>query len=237
MTVTTLDPKSALIVIDLQKGIVSLPTVHPIDDVVKHVGKLTEAFRRHGLPVVLVNVAGGAPGRTEQPRRQQEFPADWTDLIPELNLQPQDHVVTKHTPGAFTNTDLAAYLEFVGGHAGRCRRRRHQQWRRGHRAPGLRARLQRHPRDRRHDRLARRRPRLQRHTNVSEDRGDRHDKRDHRSSGSESLTMDWLHDTAYLLGGAFLANAVPHFVSGMMGRQHSESVRQAARQRSFRPRP
>jgi hypothetical protein len=30
--------------------------------------------------------------------------------------------------------------------------------------------------------------------------------------------MDWLHDTAYLFGGAFLANAVPHFVSGMMGR-------------------
>jgi hypothetical protein len=29
--------------------------------------------------------------------------------------------------------------------------------------------------------------------------------------------MDWLHDAAYLLGGAFLANAVPHFVSGMMG--------------------
>jgi nicotinamidase-related amidase len=107
---TTLDPKSALIVIDLQKGIVSLPTVHPIDGVVKHVGKLTEAFRRHGLPVVLVNVAGGAPGRTEQPRRQQEFPAGCTDLIPELNLQPQDHVVTKLTPGAFTNTDLAAYL-------------------------------------------------------------------------------------------------------------------------------
>ncbi len=30
--------------------------------------------------------------------------------------------------------------------------------------------------------------------------------------------MDWLHDLAYLFGGAFLANAVPHFVSGMMGR-------------------
>jgi hypothetical protein len=30
--------------------------------------------------------------------------------------------------------------------------------------------------------------------------------------------MDWLHDTAYLFGGAFLANAVPHFVSGVMGR-------------------
>ncbi|MBM7131304.1 hypothetical protein ISS99_17390 [Dyella mobilis] len=30
--------------------------------------------------------------------------------------------------------------------------------------------------------------------------------------------MDWLHDLAYFFGGAFLANAVPHVVSGMMGR-------------------
>ncbi len=30
--------------------------------------------------------------------------------------------------------------------------------------------------------------------------------------------MNWLHDLSYLFGGAFLANAVPHFVSGMMGR-------------------
>ena len=111
MTVTTLDPKTALIVVDLQKGIVSLPTVHPVDAVVKQVGTLTEAFRGHGLPVVLVNVAGGAPGRTEQPRGHRDFSAGWTDLIPELNRQPQDHVVTKHTPGAFTNTGLEAHLK------------------------------------------------------------------------------------------------------------------------------
>lgn len=30
--------------------------------------------------------------------------------------------------------------------------------------------------------------------------------------------MNWLYDVAYLFGGAFLANAVPHFVSGMLGR-------------------
>ena len=30
--------------------------------------------------------------------------------------------------------------------------------------------------------------------------------------------MNWLHDFAYLFGGAFLSNAVPHFVSGVMGR-------------------
>ena len=114
MTVTTLDPKSALIVVDLQKGIVSLPTVHPMDGVVKHAGALAEAFRGHGLPVVLVNVAGGAPGRTEQPRGHREFPAGWTDLIPELNRQSQDHAVTKHTPGAFTRTGLEAHLRALG---------------------------------------------------------------------------------------------------------------------------
>lgn len=30
--------------------------------------------------------------------------------------------------------------------------------------------------------------------------------------------MNWLHLVSYLFGGAFLANAIPHFVSGMMGR-------------------
>jgi hypothetical protein len=30
--------------------------------------------------------------------------------------------------------------------------------------------------------------------------------------------MDWLPDISYFFGGAFLANAIPHFVSGMMGR-------------------
>ncbi len=30
MTVSTLDPKTALIVVDLQKGIVTFPTAHPI---------------------------------------------------------------------------------------------------------------------------------------------------------------------------------------------------------------
>ena len=30
--------------------------------------------------------------------------------------------------------------------------------------------------------------------------------------------MLWLHDVSYFCGGAFLTNAVPHFVSGVMGR-------------------
>jgi hypothetical protein len=30
--------------------------------------------------------------------------------------------------------------------------------------------------------------------------------------------MNWLHLVSYFFGGMFLANAIPHFVSGMMGR-------------------
>jgi nicotinamidase-related amidase len=114
MTVTLIDPKPALVVIDLQKGIVSRATAHPIDDVVKQASRLADQFRRHHLPVVLVNVDAGAPGRTEQPPRTAAFPAGWTELIPELNQQPQDHLVTKRSWGAFTNTDLEAHLMRLG---------------------------------------------------------------------------------------------------------------------------
>jgi nicotinamidase-related amidase len=114
VTVTVIDPKIALVVIDLQKGIVSLPTVHPVGDIVTNASALADAFRRHRLPVVLVNVDGIAPGRTEQGRRTADFPPGWTDLIPELNRQPQDHLVTKQTRGAFTNTDLEAHLKSRG---------------------------------------------------------------------------------------------------------------------------
>ena len=114
MPLTKLDTTTALIVIDLQKIMLGLPTVHPVGEVVNQAAVLADAFRRHRLPVVLVNVDGGAPGRTEQAFRMQEFPAGWTDLLPELNQQPEDRIVTKQTWGAFTNTDLEEYLKKQG---------------------------------------------------------------------------------------------------------------------------
>ena len=114
MTITTLDAKTALLVIDLQKGIVGFPTAHPIGEVVTNAVELLGAFRRRGLPVVLVNVAGGAPGRTAQPGIGGALPPDWAELIPELDRQPSDHAVTKRTWGAFTNTDLEPYLRQAG---------------------------------------------------------------------------------------------------------------------------
>ncbi|OOG51550.1 isochorismatase family protein [Rhodanobacter sp. C01] len=114
MTVTTLDPQTALVVIDLQNGIVAYPTAHPTREVVAHARALIDAFRQRGLPVVLVNVTGGAPGRAEQSRSMGELPAGWADFVPELDRQPQDHIVTKRTWGAFTSTDLDAHLKELG---------------------------------------------------------------------------------------------------------------------------
>ncbi|MDH6580282.1 isochorismatase family protein [Kitasatospora sp. MAP5-34] len=115
MTVTTLDPTTALIVVDLQAGLAALPTVHPFESVVANAARLADAFRARKLPVVLVNVAGGAPGRTEQGvAGRSALPDNWTDLLPELDQQPGDKTVTKYTWGAFQNTDLAGYLDALG---------------------------------------------------------------------------------------------------------------------------
>lgn len=114
MSATRLDTNTALVVIDLQKGIVAQPTAHPVGGVIERTRALLDAFRSRGLPVVLVNVAGGAPGRTQQQVRLDALPADWTELIAELDRQPGDHLVTKKTWGAFTGTDLDAYLKAAG---------------------------------------------------------------------------------------------------------------------------
>jgi len=114
MTVSTIDEKPALVVIDLQKGIVSRPSVHPIEDIVANSARLAAAFRERGLPVVLVNAAGTPAGRTEAPARIREFPPDFTELVAELDAQESDHLVTKMTWGAFTNTALHEILQKHG---------------------------------------------------------------------------------------------------------------------------
>jgi len=114
MALTMLDPTTALIIVDLQQGIVRLPLVHPVSDIIERARALADAFRERSLPVVLVNVAGRAPGRTEQQIPTQPLPDGWTDLIPELNRQPGDMMVTKRSWGAFATTDLEARLKSRG---------------------------------------------------------------------------------------------------------------------------
>jgi nicotinamidase-related amidase len=114
MALTTLDPVTALIIVDLQKGLVGSTFIHPIGDIVTRAQNLVAAFRRHALPIALVNVDRTAPGRTERPRHISQLPDGWTDLLPELGRQPDDIVVTKRTWGAFASTDLENQLRRRG---------------------------------------------------------------------------------------------------------------------------
>jgi nicotinamidase-related amidase len=114
MPLTTLDTTAALIVIDLQKGIVAVPTVHPASEIVSRAAQLAHAFRRRGLPVILVNVTAAAPGRTDAGRPQFSFPPDWSELVPELEQQSDDYIISKQRPGAFIGTSLDDILRKRG---------------------------------------------------------------------------------------------------------------------------
>ena len=114
MPLSTLDTTPALVVIDLQNGITAVPTVHPLDEIIQRSATLAAAFRRHGLPVVLVNATGVAAGRTDVSRPAFTPPPGWADLVEALDQQPDDLLVTKRTWGAFHGTPLDTLLRERG---------------------------------------------------------------------------------------------------------------------------
>ena len=122
MSEFTLDARTtALVIIDLQRGIVATPTVpHASADVVARASELAHQFRSRQLLVVLVRVDPG-PGGILFPRpvcdieRPRMNPGpDWAEILPELGPKPDDVVVTKHHPCAFNGTDLDIHLRRRG---------------------------------------------------------------------------------------------------------------------------
>jgi nicotinamidase-related amidase len=114
MSLTQVDNVAALVVIDLQKGVVGLAVAHPINEIVDRSTRLARSSRELGLPVVLVNVTAAAPGRTDIQRPKRELPSDWSELVPELEQQPGDYIVSKQRVGAFIGTSLEEYLRQRG---------------------------------------------------------------------------------------------------------------------------
>ena len=118
MAVTELDKKTALVLIDLQKGIVGRPLApNPVETVLENAALLVAAFRKAGLPVVVVNVippANPASRRSEAKMPQMQLSEDWAEIVPEIKVQDNDIRITKHTWNAFYNTTLNEELKKAG---------------------------------------------------------------------------------------------------------------------------
>jgi len=120
MSSLALDPrKSALVLIDLQQGIVGRPLApHSGPDVVKNAARLAARFRALGATVVLVRVSFqpdfkdvvNVPADMPMQFNAAAFPPNWSELVPEVGPQPGDLVITKHQWGAFYGTELDLQL-------------------------------------------------------------------------------------------------------------------------------
>lgn len=117
MTITAIDPEVALVLVDLQRGVVDVyDQVHPWDGVLSRAGELAAAFRAAERPVVLVNVRldEAVHLRTDVNLGGLPVPANSLEIVDALDPQPSDIRVTKRNYGAFTGTDLDMILRRRG---------------------------------------------------------------------------------------------------------------------------
>ena len=95
--------RTALVVIDLQKGITATPTQpHDTATVIRNAVRLADAFRKNGMPVFLVHVVASDVDRLKLTTDQQPWstsgqqrPRDWADILPELGPKENDIVIAK----------------------------------------------------------------------------------------------------------------------------------------------
>ena len=119
-----LDPgRTALVVIDLQHGIVAMPTgPRPSAEVVARAAQMATALRAAGGTVVLVHVTPSPDGKdslrpiTDAPATGggRSLPPDWSEFVPELAPEAGDIVITKRQWGAFYGTELDLQLRRRG---------------------------------------------------------------------------------------------------------------------------
>lgn len=106
---------TALVLIDLQKGIVGRETKpHRAADVVSNSVKLVKKFREKGMPIFFVHVDfnNALPLMVESDSSLSHGtpPPDWAEFADELGVTGDDIVVTKRQWGAFYGTDLEQQL-------------------------------------------------------------------------------------------------------------------------------
>lgn len=106
---------SALVLIDLQKGIVNSDKFpFSAESVVLNASKIAQKFREKNLPVFLVHVKPGSKDRlnviTDEKPWGGKLPADWAEFDERLNKQQSDIIITKKQWGAFYGTELDLQL-------------------------------------------------------------------------------------------------------------------------------
>ena len=115
----SLEAKStALVVIDLQVGILTPPTApYSGDEVVQRAASLCQAAREAGSLVVLVRVTPSADGAdalhplSDLPALTPvSRPANWAEIVPEMHPELADFIITKRQWGAFYGTELDLQL-------------------------------------------------------------------------------------------------------------------------------
>ena len=117
-----LDPRrTALVLIDLQKGIVPFAGgPHTAAEVLEKAGALVRRFHELGSPVVLVRVGWSADGGdalrqpADRPPPAMPTSENWWDLADELGAIDSDIRVTKRQWGAFYGTELELQLRRRG---------------------------------------------------------------------------------------------------------------------------
>ena len=113
--------ETALVLIDLQKGIVGMPLApYSGDAVTANAVKLADRFRAAKAPVILVRVSFSADWgdalklEVDQPASMGSLPPDWAEIVPELGPAPADIVITKRQWGAFHGTEMDLQLRRRG---------------------------------------------------------------------------------------------------------------------------
>jgi len=108
--------KTALVVIDLQKGITAQPSKpYAVQEVIANAAELVNAFRKNNMLVFLVHVEMTNETMLNVISDQtfsRPSPAspDWAEFVPELTPTPSDVVIAKRQWGAFYGTDLDLQL-------------------------------------------------------------------------------------------------------------------------------
>jgi nicotinamidase-related amidase len=112
--------KAALVVIDIQKGVVAMDRKlepYTANQLVANVSKLVQRFRELGMPVFLVHVTSIDGKDMLRPITDQQVqwsssqrPPDWAEFVEEIRPTEKDIVISKRQWGAFYGTELDLQL-------------------------------------------------------------------------------------------------------------------------------